>query len=77
MLTNEELAAIEARANVAMREGWAYQLDESVRDDIPALLAEVRRLREELSRAIDAGIGMGQIEINAKKPQEADDANES
>ena len=76
MLTNEELAAIEARANVAIREGWVEQLDASARD-IPALLAEVRRLREELSRAIDAGIGMGQIEINAKKPQEADDANES
>ena len=54
MLTNEELAAIEARANVAIREGWVEQLDASARD-IPALLAEVRRLGEENERYRQSG----------------------
>ena len=60
MLTNEELAAIEARANVAIREGWVEQLDASVRD-INGLLAEARLLRKENERVSKMLIEYGEV----------------
>lgn len=54
-LTDEELDAISARADAAAAQPWfrGYTLTafvESARSDIPALIAEVKRLREELAR---------------------------
>jgi hypothetical protein len=57
MISEEELQAIEARANAATMDPWlpgALTVTESItaaRTDIPALVAEVWRLREAMYQA--------------------------
>jgi hypothetical protein len=49
MLTEEKLQAIEARSTLALREGWDDQTTASCQD-VPVLLAEVKRLKAENDR---------------------------
>ncbi len=57
-MTEEELAAIEARHNEACQGPWKsdYRLSDDgerlLGDDVPALIAEVRRLRAPIDRHI-------------------------
>jgi hypothetical protein len=50
-MTDEELAAIEARANAATSTGLAERGPWASLADIPALVAEVRRLRSIIENA--------------------------
>ena len=50
-MTEDDLKAIEARRKFAMNEFWPEtpkRCQKSINQDIPALIAEVRRLREEV-----------------------------
>lgn len=73
IMTNEELQAIEARAAAGIKialKGFGLPPDayEALRDDVPALVADLRRLRE-LARAVlpaaHAGIHFAFHEGNA------------
>lgn len=67
-MTDEELAAIEARANAATRGPWKTITGGpfiSVSKDIPELVAEVRRLREELLAAHKREIRIAQASAMA------------
>ena len=50
-MTEDDLRAIESRASIADVNDINGHADESLNEDVPALIAEVRLLREKLANA--------------------------
>ena len=80
MITEQQLAEIEARANAATEGPWTIEVTNAdffaaARADVPALVAEVRKLREALQFYADGANYAAECDELKLNPIEFDGGN--